>query len=95
MQDLLLSNFGNTIDVCALGSGIYSTIYNNSYTTFDGTSMASPITAGVWCNCEITVSFIYGNADRRKVRVTCDNIDAQNPSYIGKLGKGRINMQKH
>jgi hypothetical protein len=27
-----------------------------------------------------------------KVRVTCDNIDGSNPTYAGKLGKGRINM---
>ena len=86
------SNFGNNIDVCAPGSGIYSTIWNNSYTTFDGTSMASPIAAGV---CAIVKSqFPSYNALQvgEKVRVTCDNIDAQNPSYIGKLGKGRINM---
>lgn len=88
------SNFGNTIDVCAPGSGIYSTIYNNSYTTFDGTSMASPITAGVCAIVKSQFPSYTAMQTGEKVRVTCDNIDAQNPSYIGKLGKGRINMQK-
>ncbi|MEO8664913.1 MAG: S8 family serine peptidase [Ignavibacteria bacterium] len=86
------SNYGNTIDVCAPGSNIYSTLYNNSYASWDGTSMASPIAAGV---CAIVKSqFPSYNALQvgEKVRVTCDNIDAQNPSYIGKLGKGRVNM---
>ena len=86
------SNFGNSVDVCAPGSGIYSTLWNNSYASFDGTSMASPITAGT---CAIVKSqFPSYNALQvgEKVRVTCDNIDAINPTYAGKLGKGRINM---
>ncbi|MEO6693845.1 MAG: S8/S53 family peptidase [Ignavibacteria bacterium] len=86
------SNFGNSIDICAPGSSIYSTLWNNTYAIFDGTSMASPIAAGV---CGIVKShFPSYNALQvgEKVRVTCDNIDAQNPSYIGKLGKGRVNM---
>jgi len=86
------SNYGNSIDVCAPGSSIYSTLYNNSYAVFDGTSMASPITAGT---CAIVKSQFPNYTAMQvgeKVRVTCDNIDAQNPSYVGKLGKGRINM---
>ncbi|MBL8006066.1 MAG: S8 family peptidase [Ignavibacteria bacterium] len=86
------SNFGSTIDVCAPGSSIYSTLWNNSYATWDGTSMASPIAAGT---CAIVKShFPSYNAIQvgEKVRVTCDNIDGINPSYAGRLGKGRINM---
>ncbi len=86
------SNFGSSIDVCAPGSSIYSTLWNNSYASFDGTSMASPIAAGV---CAIVKSqFPSYNALQvgEKVRVTCDNIDGINPSYAGKLGKGRVNM---
>lgn len=88
------SNYGTAIDVCAPGSSIYSTLWNNSYAIFDGTSMASPIAAGV---CGIVKSqFPTYTAMQvgEKVRVTCDNIDAQNPSYVGQLGKGRVNMFK-
>ena len=88
------SNYGNTIDVCAPGSGIYSTIYNNSYTSFDGTSMASPIAAGVAGIIKSQFPSYTSLQVGEKLRVTCDNIDAQNPSYIGKLGKGRVNMQR-
>lgn len=86
------SNYGSAIDVCAPGSSIYSTLWNNSYASFDGTSMASPIAAGT---CAIVKSqFPSYNALQigEKVRVTCDNIDGSNPTYAGKLGKGRINM---
>ena len=86
------SNFGSAIDVCAPGSSIYSTLWNNSYASFDGTSMASPIAAGT---CAIVKSqFPSYNALQvgEKVRVTSDNIDGINPTFAGKLGKGRINM---
>lgn len=42
------SNYGkNTVDVFAPGVQIYSTTPDNSYKTFDGTSMAAPATSGV------------------------------------------------
>ncbi len=41
------SNFGDYIDVAAPGSAIYSTLYDNTYGSLDGTSMASPQVAGV------------------------------------------------
>lgn len=86
------SNYGNDIDVCAPGSSIYSTIYNNSYSFLDGTSMASPIAAGTCAIVKSHFPTYTGLQVGEKVRVTCDNIDAQNPSYVGRLGKGRINM---
>ncbi len=42
------SNYGhNNVDVFSPGKDIYSTIPNNEYAYFDGTSMASPVCAGV------------------------------------------------
>ena len=42
------SNYGKiNVDIFAPGSEIYSTVPNNKYTYFDGTSMASPAVAGV------------------------------------------------
>lgn len=40
------SNYNYTVDLCAPGSQIDATIYNNNYTAQSGTSMASPIVAG-------------------------------------------------
>ncbi|MBV6477582.1 MAG: hypothetical protein HGGPFJEG_00321 [Ignavibacteria bacterium] len=88
------SNFGNGIDVCAPGESIRSTIYNNTYTFDDGTSYSSPICAGVCAIVKSQFPSYTGLQAGEKVRVTCDNIDLQNPSFIGKLGKGRINMMR-
>lgn len=47
------SNYGSLIDVAAPGSDIFSTMPNQSYASISGTSMASPMAAGV-------ASLIYG-----------------------------------
>ena len=41
------SNYGDWVDICAPGSGIYSTCVENSYGTMSGTSMACPHVSGV------------------------------------------------
>ncbi len=88
------SNYGNSIDVCAPGSGIYSTIYDNTYANESGTSMASPIVAG----CAAIVKSFFPTYTARQIgerlRATCDNIDAisGNIPYANMLGKGRVNL---
>lgn len=48
------SNFGSSIDICAPGENIFSSITNNEYKSDSGTSMAAPIVAGsialMWAN---------------------------------------------
>ncbi len=85
------SSYGSWCDVCAPGEGIYSTWSTGSFASLDGTSMSSPITAGLaalikafhpsWTNQQIVDDIIN----------TADNIDDLNPSYRGLLGSGRIN----
>ncbi len=41
------SNYGKGVDIFAPGVYINSTTFNNGYEAFDGTSMASPVAAGV------------------------------------------------
>jgi len=40
------SNFGNWVDIAAPGTGIFSTILNNNYDYWSGTSMATPFISG-------------------------------------------------
>lgn len=85
------SQYGTWIDVSSPGSNIASTIPNTSYSYMSGTSMASPLAAGL-VGLMISVNPALPQADVINcLLTTADNIDAQNPSYIGKLGSGRIN----
>lgn len=47
LEHATFSNFGSEVDVSAPGVDIYSTYKNGSYAKLSGTSMATPMTAGV------------------------------------------------
>lgn len=84
------SNYNYWVDLSAPGSAIYSTWAQSSYSTESGTSMASPIVAGLaallkaqnrnWGPVEI----------EERMMATAVNIDSLNPAYAGRLGAGRI-----
>jgi subtilisin family serine protease len=96
------SNYSNTVDVSSPGgfaspgpAGLLSTTYSTGdlgyYDSFYGTSMASPVVAG------LTALILSINPDLTPTQVeeilktTSDDISVQNPDYIGLLGVGRIN----
>lgn len=85
------SNFGAAADVSAPGVNIFSSIPNDTFGFNDGTSMASPHVAGlaglIWSRNRT----LTNHQVRNIIETTGDNIDALNPGFAGKLGKGRIN----
>jgi serine protease len=87
------SNFGPTVDLAAPGVAILSTQYDNVYGSVQGTSFSSPITAGaaalVWSHFPTYTP----EQVAEQLRVTADNIDNQNISFIAQLGKGRLNIK--
>lgn len=88
------SNYGYNVDIAAPGSNIYSTVFNNNYVSYSGTSMASPVVAG--CAALVKSQFPSMNALQiaEQLRTTSDNIYtvSGNSAYRDKLGKGRVNL---
>lgn len=98
------SNYGDYIDISAPGGemfvglfdgGVYSTDITNNYTFKQGTSMACPHVSGV---ASLIVSYAHRSGLTLKnddvfqiLKETTDDHYAQNSSFIGKLGKGRLN----
>jgi len=92
------SNYNVAVDISAPGggmdNGILSTVPDNLYASFQGTSMATPLVAGClgllksyrpdWTNDELII----------QVLGTADNIDTLNPNYINLLGTGRVNAYR-
>lgn len=90
------STYAYSVDVCSPGSGIYSTVYNNSYKSMDGTSMAGPICAGAAAIVKSFYPSYTGLQVGEQLKVTADNIYGigSNSSYKDKLGTGRINLYR-
>ena len=86
------SNYGYMVDVCAPGDNVNSTWPGSFYVTSSGTSMSSPIVAGAAGIVKNQFPSYNGLQVGERLKVTCDNIYSSNPSYINKLGSGRINL---
>lgn len=88
------SNYNNAVDITAPGTFIFSTVPNNRYEYKSGTSMASPVATGA--AAVIASQFPDYNPAQIKalLEVNTDNIDEQNPEYLGLMGSGRLNLLK-
>ncbi|MFT5886047.1 MAG: serine protease [Arcticibacterium sp.] len=88
------SSYGTYVDIAAPGRGILSTIPFDAYASFSGTSMATPLVAS--CAGFLLSSFPTLAIDSIEIilKATADNIDDANPSFIGLLGTGRVNLLK-
>ncbi len=89
------SNYGDWVDISAPGVNILSTIPNNQYDSWSGTSMASPMVSGV-CGLILGYADTLGQSPvpaevESILKTTADDIDDNNPNYVGLLGAGRAN----
>lgn len=83
------STYGQVIDVAAPGVSIYSTVLNNGYNTFDGTSMAAPHVSGIVAlilsnNPGVTNSYV-----RKLVYICAEDIGSE--GWDKYTGFGRVN----
>ncbi len=88
------SNYHHSVDIAAPGEDIYSCIPNNEYDYMDGTSMASPVVAGVVALVRQKFPEYSPLQIKEHIKATSDNIDTINPFFMGKIGRGRVNALK-
>lgn len=88
------SNFGSYIDISAPGVGIFTTAYGNLYTSIQGTSFSSPITAGAAALVMDKFPSYTSQQIAEQLRVTANSTDlyAANPVLIGKMGFGILDV---
>ncbi len=91
------STYGPWVDVSAPGSQILSSVSNDdsSYQKFTGTSMASPVVAGLAALvCSQHPEYTPMQVGEQ-IRVTAEDIDNLQPvNYRQKIGKGRVNAHR-
>lgn len=88
------SQYGTWIDVSCPGSSILSCNQTTGYQITQGTSMASPMVAGL---VGLMISHAQSASKQDIVSCllsSCDNIDAANSNYVGQLGAGRVNAEQ-
>ncbi len=85
------SNYGTWVDISAPGVAVMSTFNNGGYGSMQGTSQACPHVSGVLALMASEFPGITNTNARSLVEFAVDNIDIQNPAYIGMLGSGRLN----
>ncbi|MDE2730979.1 MAG: S8 family serine peptidase [Bacteroidota bacterium] len=85
------SHYGRLVNVFAPGENILTTGINNSYGLVDGTSISSPLTAGLAALVKTRFPDMDPDALREHIRLTSENIDTENPGFAGQLGRGLVN----
>ncbi|MFC2131440.1 S8 family serine peptidase, partial [Bacteroidota bacterium] len=88
------SNYHHTVDVASPGEDIYSSIPGNEYDYMDGTSMASPVVAGIAALVRSRFPDYIPLQVKEHLKASSDNIDSLNPYFVGKIGRGRVNALK-
>lgn len=93
-QKANFSNYYSTVDVSAPGVKVMSTIPNNEYVAWDGTSMASPVAAAVAGMIRLNYPEYNNFQIGEHLKATSRNIYDINPNFVGMLGVGRVDAQK-
>ncbi len=86
------SNYGAHITLTAPGTAIRSTYIKGTFATWSGTSFAAPFVAGAAALVCAAIPSSDAEKVAEAVRKSARSVDGLNPSYVGKLGKGVLNI---
>ena len=88
------SQYGKTVNVFAPGVDITTTLPGDEYSfSATGTSFSSPLVSGVAALIKTRFPEISPDALREQLRLSSENMDAENPGYAGQLGRGYVNAE--
>lgn len=87
------SNYGLRVSVFAPGAGIITTAPDGAYNPASGTSFASPLVSGIAALVLTRYPSISADALREQIRLSSENMDAENPNFAGRLGRGYVNAE--
>ena len=83
----------SSVDICAPGYNVALSIDSGYYLTGNGTSFAAPyVTGTIGLMLSLNPCLTFEEVEQI-LYSTAENIDAQNPNYIGGLGSGRLNAK--
>lgn len=85
------SNYGSTLDLVAPGTGILTTIRNNNYSLFYGTSAAAPFVSAV-AGMILSIQNFSNEEVKQIIKTSSDDIEQ--PGWDLKSGAGRVNLFK-
>jgi len=98
------TTYNYDVDISTPGENIYSTYWNNTYSSLSGTSMSSPITAGGAGLVQSKYNYTNALQIGQRLKQTSDYHYSAGPNISGvgntqiqvqnKLGKGRMNLQR-
>ncbi|WP_370089831.1 S8 family serine peptidase [Ekhidna sp.] len=86
------STYNYQVDVSAPGTDIYSSVFNGQYGTKTGTSMSSPVVAGMAALVKKRYPSYSPSQIAEQIRITSDDISENTGGFSNELGKGRVNL---
>lgn len=86
------SNYGVWVSLAAPGEGAVGPVPGGGYGSALGTSFAAPLVAGAVALLREACPIASPAELRRRLASSATSIDTQNPSYVGQLGSGWLNV---
>ena len=91
-----LSSYGSRVDLCAPGTGVFSTWVSDYYFSSSGTSFSAPMVAAAAALVKARYPNLSALQLGERVRIATDNIDTVNGNqpvqYL--MGSGRLNVYR-
>jgi hypothetical protein len=86
------SGYGAWIDLCAPGINIWTTIGNDQFVEYSGTSFSTALVSGAAALIWARNPLYTGGEVENVMRLLAVPLDSINPGYAGRLGSGRIDF---